>query len=192
MSQTLRLLKYDPSVALLIMANNHYNINLRPEYARAVNPTALGETLTEVTIETFDSIDSFIYRRCVGTMRYRYNRIRVSDVFTDLVLDITPPATIGGMMNNLALASGLIITDDDFENGLIEGDSFVLKAKPGSLRWVGETTVMLNEPAEYESLADAFPNNVLNGLYPPSFTQPTPLSEVIVNKRLDGLTFEAQ
>jgi hypothetical protein len=170
MSETLRLLKFDPAVALLIMANNQLNTNLMPQYAEVSAPTALDEFLTSVVITTHPSNDDGIYRRHTGSITYRYNRIHVADIFGSMRLDLTPPTTVGGVMTNLANASGLVITDDDFENGLVTGNSFVLKAKPQSLRWVGETTVMLNDPGEAIQLSEAFPINILDGLYPPVFS----------------------
>lgn len=191
MSDTLRLLKYDPAVALLIMANNDFNINLAPQYAKVSEPTALGEFLTSVDIVTHPSNDPGIFRQVTGQINYRFNRIHVSDVFGSMRLDVTPPATVLGIMQNLARASGLVITEDDFENGLVDTESFVLRAKPQSLRWVGETTVMLNDPGETIALSEAFPNNILNGLIAPTFTDPIPLNQVIVIKRLTGLTYDS-
>lgn len=168
MTDTLRLLKFDPAVALLIMANNHFNLHLRSEFASVGPPQATDDVLTHVVITTHESIDENIYRQHTGQLTYRYNRLQVADVFGGMSLDLTPPITVNGVMNNIALASGLVITDDDFENALITGSSFVLKAKPNSLRWVGETTVTLGEPGVSILLSEAFSNNVLNGLTAPN------------------------
>lgn len=172
MSETLRLLKYDPAVALLIMVNDHLNIYLLPEYAKVHSPTAVveGGLATDVTVDTFDSGNDFIPRQYTGSLTYRFNRLSVSEILGTLTLSLTPPVTVAGVMANLAAATGLVITDDDFENGLVETNSFTLTAKPQSLRWVGSTTVMLNEPGELLELAVAFPNNILNGLTPPDFS----------------------
>jgi len=190
MSETLRLLKYDPAVALLIMANNHFNITLRPEFTTVGDPVVVAgsETLTDVVIKTRDTIDEVIYSSYTGQMTYRYNRISVSEIFAGMSLDITPPITILGVLTNMAAASGLAFTEDDFENGLVESNSFVLKAKPNSLRWVGQTTVMLNEPGVSLQLADAFSNNILNGFYPPVFEE-YPLPAVLAKPELNGLTY---
>lgn len=168
MSETLRLLKFDPAVALLIMANNHLNIRLRIEYVTLSKPKATDDNgLTEVTITTKRSADEGIRRDYTGSLKYVYKRIHVADIFSDLVLDLTPPITVGGVLRNLSLATGLVISPDDFENALISSKSFVLKAKADSLRWFGETTVMLNEPGASIQLAEAFPNNDLDGLIAP-------------------------
>lgn len=192
MSETLRLLKYDPAVALLIMANNHFNIHLRPEFTSVSTPVVIdaAQGLTEVTIQTKDSTDDGIYRQYSGSMKYRYKRLSVEEVFAGMSMDLTPPLTIGGVLQNIAAASGLVFTEDDFENGLIQTSSFVLKAKPTSLRWVGQTTVMLNEPGVSIQLADAFANNILNGLYPPDFGPDISLHTVITKTALTGLTYQ--
>lgn len=192
MSQTLRLLKYDPAVALLIMANNHFNITLRPEFSVVSDPVPVdgSETRTDVTISTRDTVDEVIYSSYSGQMTYRYDRLHVADVFAGMTLDITPPITILGVLTNMAAASGLAFTEDDFENALIEGSSFELIAKPNSLRWVGQTTVMLNEPGVSIQLADAFPNNVLNGLYPPNVPGPVPLKKAVSDPDMDGLYYQ--
>lgn len=191
MSDTLRLLKYDPAVALLILANNHLNLRMMPQGVSVSAPVAIDETVTEVTFTAHDSIDEYIETRFTGSMKYRYHRIHVADYFAGMTLEVSPPVTVRGVMNNLALASGLVITDDDFENALVEGASFELKAKASSLRWVGQTTVMLEEPAETLELAEAFSNNILNGLWPPDFGQDMPLAIAIPDPSLDGLAYSA-
>lgn len=192
MSETLRLLKYDPAVALLIMVNNHLNLHLREEFARAHSPQAMDEgTLTQVTVETFDSINDFIPRIYTGSFTYTYDRLSIEEVFGPLVLNLTPPVTVVGVMTELANASGMVFTEDDFENALVDTNSFTLTAKPGSLRWVGSTTVMLNEPGTAIELADAFPNTLLDGLYAPHFDAVTALETVIPVTELDGVTYSA-
>lgn len=171
MSETLRLLKFEPAVALLIMANNHLNIRLHQAFVDLSSPQALTEDgQTKITISTKESVDRGIRRLYTGQMDYVYSRIHVVSVFSDLVLNVTPPITVAGAMRNLSLATGLVITQDDFENELVEGSTFVLKAKPESLRWYGETTVMLNEPGVSMNLAEAFPNNVFDDLIPPDYS----------------------
>jgi hypothetical protein len=189
MTDTLRLLKYDPAVALLIMANNQLNLNLMPQHASVGAPEAIEGTRTKVLISTHDSTDEIIYRRHTGTLEYTYDRINVATIFGNAVLDLDPPLTIYGIMTNLAVASGMAWTTDDFENGVISTNSFVLKAKPQSLRWVGEATIALNEPVEEPSLADAFPVNILNGLTPPDFDQIVDLTVAIPSVVMDGLTY---
>lgn len=189
MSETLRLLKYDPAVALLIMANNQLNTNLLPQYSSVSAPTSISGSLTSVEISTHETVDEYIYRRHTGSMVYRYNRIDVADVFGGMILDLTPPLTIYGVMENLAAASGLVFTDDDFENALVLANSFVLKAKPESLRWVGETTVVLNEPREVIRFADAFPNNILNGFVAPPLGGDIDLALYLPETKLEGLNY---
>jgi hypothetical protein len=189
MSDTLRLLKYDPTVALLILANNHLNLRMMPQGISVSTPTAIGRTLTEVTFTAHESIDEYIETRYTGSLRYRYNRLDVNDYFAGLELEVSPPVTVRGVMNNLALASGLVITDDDFENALVEGSSFELKASANSLRWVGSTTVVLEEPAETLELSEAFANNILDGLYPPDFGPDVVLDAAIPNPVMDGLIY---
>jgi len=62
-----------------------------------------------------------------------------------------------------------------------------LVAKAESLRWVGQTTVVLNTPGEVISLADAFPNNILDGLVGPDYGTDIALSLVVLNTTLSGL-----
>lgn len=191
MSDTLRLLKFDPAVALLIMANNHLNIRLRSEFATVGSPIVKDDNgLTEVTISTRESIDEGIRRDYTGSIQYVFKRIHVADIFSNLVLDLTPPITVNGVLRNMSLATGLAISPDDFENALVEGSSFVLKAKSESLRWFGETTVMLNEPGVSIQLAEAFPNNVLDGLAPPVFEGPLSLKKASVFTKLAGFSAE--
>lgn len=142
MTDTLRLLKFDPAVAILIMANNQFNINLRTEFASVGTPVAVDGSVTDVVINTHPSIDENIYRSHTGQMTYRYIRLDLNEVFGDLYLDVVPPITVVGVMNNIANATGLVITPDDFENALIVDSTFQLTAKPQSLRWVGVTTVV--------------------------------------------------
>lgn len=188
MTNTLRLLKFDPAVALLIMANNQLLTNLMIEHASIGVPEVIEGSLTKVMITTHDSTDEVIYRRHTGSLEYRYHRINVADIFETMRLDLTPPVTIYGVMENLAKASGMAWTTDDFENGVVTENYFVLKAKPQSLRWVGEATIVLNDPLEEESLADAFPINILDGLYPPEFPQLVDLTSAIPDPVLEGLT----
>lgn len=190
MSETLRLLKFHPAVALLIMVNNHLNIHLRPEFVTVGTPTVVEDDVTDVLIQTKPSINDAIYRAYTGEVTYRYRRLNVADVFAGMNLDITPPITIRGVMENIAAASGLAITDNDFENGLVETNSFTLTAKPNSLRWVGSTTVMLNEPGKTVMLADAFPDNVLDGFYAPDFGPDVSLPESAPKTDLDGLIYD--
>lgn len=192
MSETLRLLKYDPAVALLIMANNHFNITLRPEFTSVGDPVSVdgSDQLTEVTIRTHDTRDEVIYRGYTGELTYRYNRINVADVFADTVLDLTPPITILGVLTNIANASGCVFTEDDFENALVTTNTFELKAKSNSLRWVGQTTVMLNEPGVSVQLAEAFPNNVLNGLYAPDLSEDLVVTQLTNVQSLPELTYQ--
>ena len=192
MSDTLRLLKYDPAVALLIMANNHLNLRMMPQYVSISAPRAIDFDTTEVTFTSHTSVDRNIPSLYTGEFDYRYKRIDVNDIFAGMSLDLMPPATIRGIINNLSLATGLVVTADDFENGLVEGSFFVLKAKPGSLRWVGETTVVLNEPGETIDLAEAFSNNILNGLWAPDFGTDIPLQRAIPEPIMDGLEYSAQ
>lgn len=189
MSDTLRLLKHDPTVALLILANNHLNLRMMPQGISVSTPTAIGETLTEVTFTAHESVDEYIETRYTGSFRYRYNRLDVNDYFAGLTLEVSPPVTVRGVMNNLALASGLVITDDDFENALVDGSSFELKASAKSLRWVGSTTVVLDEPTETLELSDVFSNNILDGLWPPSFGPDIALAAAIPNPEMDGLVY---
>lgn len=187
MSETLRLLKYPPSVALLIMANNHFNLMLRPEYAKVSGLTALSESQTQVVIEAFDSKNDFIPSPYTGSFTYRYRRLDVAEVFGELRLNLTPPLTVEGIVSNIASMTGIAIDEDDFENALIETDTFTLVAKAESLRWVGQTTVVLNTPGEVVSLADAFPNNILDGLVGPDYGTDVALSFVITQTELSGL-----
>lgn len=187
MSDTLRLLKFSPSVALLIMANNHHNLHLREEYARVGVPVAITEDITEVVIESFDSKNDFIPTPYTGSFTYRYRRLSVAEVFGELRLNLTPPLTVKGILDNISRLTGVVLEEDDFENALIETDTFELVAQPTSLRWVGQTTVVLNKPGVVLSLADAFPNNILDGLVGPDYGTDTPLSLVIGTLRLDGL-----
>lgn len=189
MSDTLRLLKFSPSVALLIMANNHHNLHLRTEYAKVGPPVAITEDITEVVIESFDSKNDFIPTPYSGSFTFRYRRLNVAEVMGELRLNLTPPLTVGGILASIAQQTGCVIDEDDFENALIETDTFDLVAKPTSLRWVGQTTVVLNKPDEVLSLADAFPNNILNGLTGPDFGTDTPLSLIVLKTRLNGLYY---
>lgn len=171
MSETLRLLKFDPAVALLIMANHQLRIRLHIAYTDLGLPEALDANgLTKVRIITKPSTDPVIRRDYTGELDYEYQRIHVGDVFGNAVLDLTPPLTVAALIRNIALTTGLAVSDTDFVNELIEGSSFTLKANANSLRWYGETTVMLNEPGVTIQLAEAFPNNVLDGLIAPVFT----------------------
>jgi hypothetical protein len=189
MSDTLRLLKHDPTVALLILANNHLNLRMMPQGISVSAPTAIGGTLTEVTFTAHESVDEYIETRYTGSFRYRYNRLNVSDYFAGLALEVSPPVTVRGVMNNLALASGLVITDDDFENALVEGSSFELKASVNSLRWVGSTTVVLDEPTETLELSEVFSNNILDGLWAPNFGPDIALAAAIPDPVMDGLVY---
>lgn len=189
MSDTLRLLKHPPSVALLIMANNHHNLHLRPEYARVGAPVTVNGAVTEVVIESFDSGNDFIPNIYSNQFTFRYRRLNVADVLGNIRLNLTPPITIAGVVENIAQLSGVVIVEDDFENGLVEEETFILRAKSESLRWVGQTTVVLNQPDVIQPLAQAFPNNVLSGLTPPEFGDDTPLSSVITDLILDGLRY---
>lgn len=191
MSDTLRLLKHDPTVALLILANNHLNLRMMPQGTSVSSPVAIDKALTEVIFTAHASVDEYIETRYTGSLKYRYHRLDVADYFSGLTLEVTPPVTVRGVMNNLALASGLVITDDDFENALVEGASFELKAKPNSLRWVGQTTVMLEQPADALELAVAFSNNILDGLWVPEFGSDVPLSIAIPDPSMDGLVYTA-
>lgn len=188
MSETLRLLKFDPAVALLIMANNHLNVRLHSTYVDFGLPVAIDEDgLTDVLISTKPSVDRGVRRDHIGQILYRYQRIHVADIFSDAVLDLTPPLTVHSVVRNIATATGLAIGEDDFVNALIEEQKFVLKANEHSLRWYGEVEVVLNEPGVTIQLADAFPNNVLDGLYVPDYSGPVELARAFPNNNLNGL-----
>lgn len=192
MPATLRLLKYTPTEAILIMANNQLNIWLRPEIATVGPPAKLDDEgiLTQVTITTRPSIDEGIRRDYVGEFPFRYQRLSVPEIFGNMFLDVTPPITIHGCLNNICKASGLEIDVNDFENGLIEDNNFQLVAKPESLRWAGAATVRLNDPIVEVLLADAFSDNVLDGFIPPDFGKDVLLSEYFPNQDLSGLTHQ--
>lgn len=189
MSETLRLLKHSPSVALLIMANNYHNLQLRSEYARVINPVAVDETTTTVTIETFDSKNDYIPNLYSGNLTFTYKRLRLEDIFGDMKLNLTPPLTVAGVVQNLSSCSGVEFTEDDYVNALVEGETFVLQSKPESLRWVGAVTIVLNPPGTVVPLSEAFSNNVLDGLSGVYADDQWPADRVITNPILDGLFY---
>lgn len=170
MPDTLRLLKFDPAVALLIMINSQLNLYLYREFVDIGTPVAVNDSgMAEVVVSTRPSRDDGIRRTYTGQLTYRFQRLDVSAYLAETVLEFTPPITVAGLLDNLSKATGIVFSEDDFENAVISDGTFDLVAKPESLRWVGSTTVTLNPPDKVLTLAEAFPNNLLDGLWLPDF-----------------------
>lgn len=186
MTDTLRLLRHDPAVAVMIMANNQHNLWLRPEFTSVGPPTRLGEVLTKVLISTHPTTDPGIRRNHFGQMEYTYKRLKLDEVMNGIKLDFAPPATVASILATISKQTGLVFNENDFDNALIEASHYVLEAKSESLRWVGSVVIELRPAQSVVSLADAFSNNVLDGLAAVLNPQAPPLNDIILVDELDG------
>lgn len=140
---TTRLLKYSPLEAILLLINNHFNMYLRPEFVRVGEPVMVSGKLTEVDVSITQSSDESITSPYIGSMKYRYERLDVSEVLDDLHFDIAAPTTVGEVLNRLSARTGLVISPDDFIQESITDNEHILKSNPISLRWVGQVTITI-------------------------------------------------
>ncbi len=98
---------------------------------------------------------------------FYYNRMDIgANIFSTLNTDFTyvPGMTKADLIGMINTRWSINLTDDDYTmSDLPEGNGTVtVTAKPGSLNYIGSGDVRLI--ADKIPLADAFPNNVLNGL----------------------------
>lgn len=153
---TTRLLKFSPEEALLIMINNHYNLNLRPEFVKIHPPQSLGGKLTEVLIEIIPSTNEVIESPYTGSFIYRYERLDLSEIQGSFCIDLQTPTTVAEVLSNISTSTGVIIDPSDFDNVAIdvESSNYILQASPSSLRWVGELSLTLGGASCYPDLLE--------------------------------------
>lgn len=164
--QTERLLRHDPTTAVLIMANNAANLHMRREFVAVSDPVMVSGLSTRVSLTSKPSDNPYWNNNYVGQSTFTYNRLSVSEMFDGIKIPLHAPVTVHGVLRYLALRTGMYIAKTDFVNDRITSTSFTLAAHPQSLRWVGSATLTLLDPEdETPHLALEFPKNILDGLW---------------------------
>lgn len=149
MSDTQRLLRYDPETAVLILANERDNLHLRKEFARVKerHPSADGEMT--VVIEGHESTDTGLTSPYSGELRMTYQRLNLATDLGEFTLQIAPPLTVRSAMRHFSQRTGIKIEDGEFLDDIIDEHEYLLRADPDSLRWYGEVKIHLIEQSDY-------------------------------------------
>ena len=183
---TARLLKLAPLAALMVIVNQSRGTRLNPNQIRASQVVALDERRTQVLLEAYTPEDPFATQIYKGKARFVYKRLDLATFFGEhYKLDADLPTTSYNLLDKISRATGIVFDQNDFDNQVVRGTPFRLVAKPGSLRWVGELFIDLNQGSGLVDLADIIVNTELNGLvYGTGLIE---LSTVVQERTLDGL-----
>lgn len=184
MFEVIRLLKFTPDEALLMLANMEMNTHLRPEIARVGEVIPLEGSRTKVRIHSLDVKPDMIQNPYSGITELEYNRYDLSSIFDVILFDTGVPTTVNSVIERITQSTGIQFDDHDFVNERISVDEYWLTAAPGSKRWVGAVKVIFNASeigthisqylpindhdgmanVQKEAIWDAFQNDILNGL----------------------------
>ena len=149
MSDTQRLLRYDPETAVLIMVNEAYGLHLRREIAYVSDREPLADGKIRVTVTGRPSIDEGIPSSYEGSVSIVVQRLSLNEIFGEFTVQAAPPATVRSVVELLSRSTKIKFDDMDFTNEIITTHEFMLKADPESLRWYGQTKITLDELSDY-------------------------------------------
>lgn len=184
MFEVIRLLKFTPEEAILMVANKEMNTHLRPEIAQVGEVISLGGLRTKVRIHSLDVKPEMIQNPYSGITELEYNRYDLSSIFDVILSDIEVPTTVQSVLDRITESTGILFDEHDFVNERIVDEEYWLTAAPDSRRWVGSVKVIFNASdigthisqylpindhgglvnVQKEYIWDAFQNDILNGL----------------------------
>jgi len=165
-----RLLRMTPLAALLVIINEACGTMLNPNQIRVKQVTSLGGRATKVRLEAFKPRNKFDKQIYKGEADFTYNRLDVGQVLGFEYAIRTPvPSTTQDILAVISETVGIVFDENDFELEVVANTPYTLKAKPESLRWVGQVELNLNtEVIPLIPLRDILTNTVLDGLHAPS------------------------
>ncbi len=207
MSDTQRLLRYDPETAVLIIANERNDLHLRKEFARVSERQPGANGLMTVVIRGTPSTDEGLVSNFSGELSMTYQRLNLSTDLGEITLQIAPPVTVRSALRKLSERTGIKFEDGEIIDDLIDTHSYTLHADPESLRWYGSVNINLIELTDYipdpidptppidpdppyiaPAIWEVAPDTDLNGFIP--INPRIDLSSVILVTALDGLVYE--
>lgn len=164
MLATNSLLKKTPFQALVDIVNYNNGLNIQPGNVVFENMIPLDGRRTQITIRALPVSGGVA--AYTGQKTFVYKRLHVDESFSDADKNLTirNPDSTQSLLNILADRYGILIDTSDFiiESIPSGATSYVLKANPASLRWVGQTTIAIIEPPP--AIEDEITVVVLNGL----------------------------
>lgn len=164
-----RLLRMTPLAALLVIINEACGTTLNPNQIRVKQITSLGDRETKVRLEAFKPRNKFDKQVYKGEADFTYNRLDVGQVLGFEYSIRTPlPSTTQDVLEAITETVGVVFDENDFELEVVQNTPYTLKAKPESLRWVGQVELNLNtEVIPLTPLQDIITNTELDGLHLP-------------------------
>lgn len=159
-----RLLRFTPVEAILMMANQSLNTQLRPEIATVGEPISLGGKRAKVAIYSSTVQNGMIQNPYSGVSVLEYTRYDLSDIFDQILLDLKPPTTVQSVVDAMAFHTGIAFDSNDFINERIDSGVYTLRAAPGSKRWVGVVNVTLDAESIGVDISQWLTNNYHEGL----------------------------
>lgn len=137
------VLKFHPLQALCDSINNLYGFDLEPFSTEIVDLKDLGNGLTEVTIDRKISKSQFNQLPELSVKTFRFKRINLStlDIPTSINYHNLPVTGYTLLIEHFK-NNGIYLSKDDIDNLDITDyeTNYTVKAKTGSLRFIGEFT----------------------------------------------------
>lgn len=165
---TTQLLRYHPLTALLILTNQASGLRLNIDQIRVERVEALEEGRARVTLEYFDDPAPVTRQLYTGRGTVICSRIDVEEFFgaRDITLKVPYPTTTLDVLAAMQERTGIVFDLNDFEQDTAFEPSAELVAQSTSLRWVGKTTLKLEQDPDYKiDLNTLIQKNVLNGFF---------------------------
>lgn len=120
-------------------------------------PLSLGGLRTEVELSIRRKLAGDDILPFPGQLAFRYNRLDIEYNLGGKLSGFRPPMPTSTrvLLDEMTRRTGIVFETDDFvleDINRLNGDPYVLRAKPESLRWVGEIAIVLIDLIDLESL----------------------------------------
>lgn len=136
-----------PKDAILILFNETYNTTLTPFEMTVSAPTAISDTLTQVSVSRMNETLEDLRDHYIGSTPFRYHRLRVSDIFgSTFKIDHQLPLSVTSLLQDIEEHTKIKFDQGDFIDGVIRTLPYRLHASPSSLRWIGYVDLVSSMP----------------------------------------------
>lgn len=146
---TLKLLTYTPTEALLMIGNESLGLSMSPSNTVVENVLGVSGKLTEITVRGhYDgskpiNVDS-IANPYEGSTTFLINRLDLTEIFGALFpVDVSYPVTVKDVLGAISANTKIQFDEHDFADDRIDTQNFVLTPLPTSRRWIGVLNIVL-------------------------------------------------
>jgi hypothetical protein len=143
-AKTVKLLKYTPEEALLLIANDSLGTSLSPDNAIIEKIVGISGTLTECTVAG----KVLLAGNCANSYEkqsvFMFNRLDLETVFGNPFEILGAlPTTVNNVLKQITKTSGIVFDENDFEDGVLNTTPITLLPSSSSRRWIGQLDIVL-------------------------------------------------